>query len=107
MALLSGDQSTALALALTTHFFNYLSTGIVGLIALSNEGETLMGIYHQLRNRQASLQGPEKNNETFPGTENNATEAVSPQSGKLENTSTGEVGNRSMLKPPQDNQSKR
>ncbi len=52
ITLLSGDQSTALAAALTAHLFNYLSTGIIGLYALSSEGETLMGIYRQLRKRQ-------------------------------------------------------
>jgi len=52
ITLLSGDQSTALAAALTSHLFNYFSTGIIGLYALSSEGETLMGIYHQLRKKQ-------------------------------------------------------
>ncbi len=52
ITILSGDQSTALAAALTSHLFNYLSTGIIGLYALSSEGETLMGIYRQLRKRQ-------------------------------------------------------
>jgi glycosyltransferase 2 family protein len=57
VTILSGDQSTALAAALTSHLFNYLSTGIIGLYALSREGETLMGIYRQLRKRQVSLRG--------------------------------------------------
>jgi uncharacterized protein (TIRG00374 family) len=52
MTILSGDQSTGLAAALTSHLFNYLSTGIIGLVALSSEGETLMGIYRQLRKKQ-------------------------------------------------------
>jgi uncharacterized protein (TIRG00374 family) len=52
LALVSGDESTALAAALVAHLFNYLSTGIIGLYALSNEGETLMGVYRQLRKRQ-------------------------------------------------------
>jgi glycosyltransferase 2 family protein len=50
--LMGGDQSVALATALTSHLYNYLSTGIIGLYALSLEGETLMGIYRQLRKRQ-------------------------------------------------------
>jgi uncharacterized protein (TIRG00374 family) len=54
ITLLSGDQSTALAAALTSHLFNYLSTGIIGLYALSSEGETLMGIYRQLRKKEES-----------------------------------------------------
>jgi uncharacterized membrane protein YbhN (UPF0104 family) len=51
--LLSADQSTALAVALTAHLMGYLSTGIIGLYALSTEGETLMGVYRQLRKKQA------------------------------------------------------
>jgi len=53
ITLLSGDQSTALAAALTSHLVNYLSTGIIGLYALSSEGETLLGIYRQLRRKEA------------------------------------------------------
>jgi uncharacterized membrane protein YbhN (UPF0104 family) len=52
LTFLSGDQSTALAAALTSHFFNYLTSGIIGLYALSREGETLMGVYRQLRKKQ-------------------------------------------------------
>ena len=59
LMLLGGNESTALAAALTSHLFNYLSTGIIGLYALSSEGETLMGIYRQLRKRQVSLRTPE------------------------------------------------
>jgi glycosyltransferase 2 family protein len=66
--LLSGDQSTALAAALVAHLSNYLFTGIIGLYALSNEGETLMGIYRQLQKRQLSLRGnPAGANEALPG----------------------------------------
>jgi len=68
ITILSGDQSTALAAALTAHLFNYLSTGIIGLYALSREGETLMGIYRQLRTRQGSLPGsPAGADEAIPG----------------------------------------
>jgi glycosyltransferase 2 family protein len=52
LTILSGDQSTSLAAALTMHLVNFVSTGVIGLYALSNEGETLMGIYRQLRKRQ-------------------------------------------------------
>jgi uncharacterized protein (TIRG00374 family) len=52
LTLLSSDQSTALAAALTAHLIGYLINGVLGSIALSREGETLMGVYHQLRNRQ-------------------------------------------------------
>ena len=57
--LLGGNQSTALAAALTGHLFNYLTTGIIGLYALSREGETLMGIYRQVRMKQLSLRKTE------------------------------------------------
>jgi len=46
--LLTGDQSTALAAALTGRLNNYLSTTIVGVIGLSREGQTLSGVYRQL-----------------------------------------------------------
>lgn len=46
--LLSGDQSTALAVALTVRLFFYLTGGLVGAIALSREGQTLSGVYRQL-----------------------------------------------------------
>lgn len=52
LTLVSGDQSTSLAVALVSHFFNYIVTGIIGSYALSTEGETLMSVYRQLRRRQ-------------------------------------------------------
>jgi len=52
LILLGGNESTALAAALTAHLFNYISTGVIGLYGLSTEGETLMGIYRQIRKKQ-------------------------------------------------------
>jgi len=52
LTLMSGDQSTALAVAIVAHLVGYFLTGIIGLSALSSEGETLMGIYRRLRKRQ-------------------------------------------------------
>jgi glycosyltransferase 2 family protein len=52
ITILSGDQSIALAAALTAHLVSYITTGIIGLYALSSEGETLASIYRQLRKRQ-------------------------------------------------------
>ena len=46
--LLSGDMSTALAVALIVRLFNYTFSGIVGIYGLTTEGETLSGIYQQL-----------------------------------------------------------
>lgn len=48
LALLSGDQSTALALALTWRVFNYTYTLTFGLYALSREGQTIGGLYREL-----------------------------------------------------------
>ena len=48
LTLLSKDQSTALAVALTTRLYNYLSSTVVGVIGLTSEGQTLSGIYQQL-----------------------------------------------------------
>ena len=48
LTLLSGDQSTSLAVALAARFFNYLTSIVLGGIALSREGETISGIYRQL-----------------------------------------------------------
>jgi uncharacterized protein (TIRG00374 family) len=48
LTLLTGDQSTALAVALTARFFNYLTSILLGGYALSREGQTISGIYRQL-----------------------------------------------------------
>jgi len=50
IALLSGDESTSFAVALTVRFYNYLNSGVLGAIGLSLQGETLSGIYQQLMN---------------------------------------------------------
>ena len=54
LTLVTHTQSAALALAVISHLINYLNTGILGAYALSTEGETLMGVYRQLRHRQES-----------------------------------------------------
>jgi hypothetical protein len=48
LTILTGDQSTSLAVALTSRFFNYLTSIALGGYALSREGQTLSGIYRQL-----------------------------------------------------------
>jgi uncharacterized membrane protein YbhN (UPF0104 family) len=53
LTILSGDRSTALAVALVAHFFNYLTSFIIGGYALSREGESLSGIYRQLTSLRA------------------------------------------------------
>lgn len=48
LELLSGDLSTALAVALIIRLYNYLFTGIIGIYGFNTEGETLSGIYQKL-----------------------------------------------------------
>lgn len=48
LTLLTHDQSTSLAAALTMRFYNYLNSGVIGGIGLLREGQTLSGIYQQL-----------------------------------------------------------
>lgn len=48
LVLFTGDQSTALAAALTMRLYNYLNSGILGGIGLMREGQTLSGVYQQI-----------------------------------------------------------
>jgi uncharacterized protein (TIRG00374 family) len=50
ITLLTGDQSTALAVALTGRLYNYINSGVIGGIGLLREGQTLSGVYQQLMN---------------------------------------------------------
>lgn len=54
LTLLSHDQSTSLAVALTSRFFNYLTSLVLGGYALSREGQTLSGMYQQLMNLRST-----------------------------------------------------
>ncbi len=56
LTLVSHDQNTALAVAIVGHLGSYLVTGVLGIYGLSTEGETLMGVYRQLRRRQETEQ---------------------------------------------------
>jgi uncharacterized protein (TIRG00374 family) len=49
ITLLTGDEATALAVALTGRLYNYLNSGLIGGIGLIREGQTLSGIYEQLK----------------------------------------------------------
>ncbi len=49
LTILTGDQSTAFAAALAGRLYMYLSAITFGLIGLASEGQTLSGIYQQLR----------------------------------------------------------
>lgn len=48
--LLTGDQSTSFAVALTGRLYNYLNSGVIGGIGLMREGQTLSAIYRDLMN---------------------------------------------------------
>lgn len=48
LTIVTGDQNTSLAVALTTHLMNYLTAIVLGGYSLSREGQTLSGIYQQL-----------------------------------------------------------
>lgn len=53
ITILTGDPSTAstaLAVALTARLYNYINSGVIGGIGLLREGQTLSGIYEQLKN---------------------------------------------------------
>lgn len=50
ITLLTGDESTALAVALTARLYNYINSGLIGGVGLLREGQTLSGIYEQLKN---------------------------------------------------------
>jgi glycosyltransferase 2 family protein len=49
LTILTGDQSTALAAALAGRLYMYVSGITLGLIGLASEGQTLSGIYQQLK----------------------------------------------------------
>jgi uncharacterized membrane protein YbhN (UPF0104 family) len=53
LTILTGDQSTALAAALAGRVYMYISAIPLGLIGLASEGQTLPGIYQQLKEFRA------------------------------------------------------
>jgi hypothetical protein len=53
LTILTGDQSTALAAALAGRLYMYLSAISLGLFGLASEGQTLSGIYQQLKDFRA------------------------------------------------------
>jgi len=55
VTLLTGDESTALAVALTGRFYNYFTSGVIGGIGLLREGQTLSGVYEQLKKFRAKV----------------------------------------------------
>jgi len=60
LVILTGNESTSFAAALTVRLYNYLNSGVIGGIGLAREGQTLSGIYEQLqdfRTRQSEEAG--------------------------------------------------
>jgi uncharacterized protein (TIRG00374 family) len=53
ITLVTGDESTALAVALIGRLYNYFSSIVIGGIGLMREGQTLSGIYTELKNFRA------------------------------------------------------
>ncbi len=53
LTLLTGDQSTAFAAALAGRLYLYIASLTIGFIGLASEGQTLSGIYRQLREFRA------------------------------------------------------
>jgi uncharacterized protein (TIRG00374 family) len=49
LALFGLNSSTALAYAITSHVFNYLSNGLLGSYALARDGESITGLYQRVR----------------------------------------------------------
>jgi hypothetical protein len=49
LSLFGLDPSTALALAITVHIVQYLTTGVLGAYALARDGESLIGLYRRVR----------------------------------------------------------
>jgi glycosyltransferase 2 family protein len=59
LALLTGDESTSLTVALVARLYNYLNSGVVGGLGLAREGQTLSGIYQQLMRFREKSGAPE------------------------------------------------
>ncbi|HSO12848.1 MAG TPA: lysylphosphatidylglycerol synthase transmembrane domain-containing protein [Anaerolineales bacterium] len=53
LVLLSGNESVSFAAALSVRLYNYINSGVIGGIGLAREGETLSGVYQQLKNLRA------------------------------------------------------
>lgn len=55
LSIFGADPSTALGCAITIHFFQYLSTGLLGAYGLSQDGETLGSLYRSVRNLRSNM----------------------------------------------------
>jgi hypothetical protein len=50
LAVFQLDSASSLAFAITIHLIQYILSILLGAYGLSHEGETLLGLYRQLRN---------------------------------------------------------
>jgi len=57
LVILTGNESVSFAAALTVRLYNYINSGVIGGIGLAREGQTLSGIYDQLKNLRAGQSG--------------------------------------------------
>lgn len=48
LTLVTSDETRSVAVAITAHLLNYILTLVLGIYALSREGQTLSGLYRQL-----------------------------------------------------------
>ena len=48
LTLITSDAARSLAMAITAHVLAYVTSGVLGIYALSTEGETLAGVYQQI-----------------------------------------------------------
>lgn len=55
LSLFGAEPSTALGCAITIHFFQYLTTGLLGAYGLAQDGESLGSLYHSVRNLRSSM----------------------------------------------------
>src|SRR5258706_146882 len=56
LTLVTSDPARSLATAVTAHLLGYLVSGVLGIYALSTEGQTLSGVYQQLIQFRQSVQ---------------------------------------------------
>ncbi len=57
------DPSASLAVALTAHLTNYLTTGVIGTYALAHDGLTLSGLYRDVRQISHNEESPVESNQ--------------------------------------------
>jgi uncharacterized protein (TIRG00374 family) len=50
LVILTGNESVSFATALSVRLYNYINSTVIGGIGLAREGQTLSGVYQQLRN---------------------------------------------------------